>query len=64
MHLLAAAVKVQGRRPELTNVEVLAALVEVADGVLADMGRGPQATKGRTIICHGDTPAAPDDVVW
>lgn len=63
VHLLRATVAVQGRRPDLTSVEILTALVEVADGVLADMGRGPKA-KGRTIFCHGAAPAAPEDVTW
>ncbi len=47
-HLLRAAVRVQKQQPLLTGVEVLTALVEVAEGVRDDMRRG------------GDTVLLPD----
>ncbi len=61
--LLRATVAVQGRHPDLTNVEILTAVVEVGDSILADMGRGPK-TRGRTIFCDGERPPAAEDTVW
>ncbi len=53
--LLRAAVRMQDENPDLTNVEVLTALVEVADQVLADM-RGPRVVPAGTVhFADGNT---------
>ncbi len=46
--LLRVLVRMQDEHPGLTNVEVLTALVDVADGVLADM-RGPRVVPAGTV---------------
>lgn len=53
--LLRATVRMRDQHPDLTNVEVLTALVDVADGVLADM-RGPRVVPAGTVhFADGNT---------
>ncbi len=53
--LLRVLVRMRDQHPDLTNVEVLTALVDVADGVLADM-RGPRVVPANTVhFADGNT---------